>query len=189
MNSANLPPHLKINLEASTILFVDDNPMALEIMSSVFYGFGAKDRIKCTSLEEAKLILTGQRVDLMFLDAGFPDDGSYKFMNWLRREAPDPACFAPTIIISGHSTRSLVRKARDAGAHFVVAKPITTGVLLNRLAWIAHEQRPFVKHTIYAGPDRRWKNNGAPPGTEGRRQGEASEAADEAAPEQKAAAV
>src|SRR5262249_37505329 len=131
-------------------------------------------------------ILTGQRIDLLFIDAGFPDDGTFKFMSWLRREAPEPTCFAPTIIISGHSTRALVRKARDAGAHFVVAKPITTGILLNRLSWIAHEQRPFVKHKIYAGPDRRWKNNGAPPGTEGRRSGDkAAENADVA--EKKAA--
>ena len=139
--------------------------MALEILSSVFYGFGAKDRIKCTSLDEAKRMLTVAAHRSLVSRRGFPDDGSFKFMSWLRREAPDPACFAPTIIISGHSTRALVRKARDAGAHFVVAKPITTGVLLNRLAWIAHEQRPFVKHPIYAGPDRRWKNSGAPPGT------------------------
>ena len=185
MNAANLPDHLNINLASSTILFIDDNPMALEILSSVFYGFGAKDRIKCSSLEEAKEILLSQRIDLVFLDAGFPEDGSFKFMAWLRREAPDPTCFAPTIIISGHSTRALVRKARDSGSHFVVAKPITTGVLLNRLAWIAHEQRPFVKHKIYAGPDRRWKNNGAPPGTSGRRSNDAAQ--DDAVPQQKAA--
>ncbi|HVY83741.1 MAG TPA: response regulator [Caulobacterales bacterium] len=169
MNGANLPAHLRINLEASTILFVDDNMMALDILSAVFYGFGAKDRIKCTSLEEAKHLLQTRRIDLVFLDTGFPDDGWYTFMQWLRREAPDPACFAPVIIISGHSTRALVRKARDSGAHFTIAKPITTGVLLNRLAWIAHEQRPFVRNAIYAGPDRRWKNNGAPLGTTGRR--------------------
>ncbi len=169
MNGANLPAHLRINLATSTILFVDDNPMANEILSSIFYGFGAKDRIRCASLEEAKRILSKQRIDLMFIDAGYPHDGTFEFMNWLRRIAPDPACFTPTIIISGHSTRALVRKARDAGAHFVVAKPISVGVLLNRLAWIAHEQRPFVKHPIYAGPDRRWKNNGAPSGITGRR--------------------
>lgn len=169
MNSANLPSHLKINLEQSAVLLVDHNPMTLEIMSSVFHGFGCKDRIKCMNLEDARHILLAQRIDLIFLDSGFPDEGSFKFMQWLRREAPDPACFAPTIMISGHSTRALVRKARDSGAHFVVAKPITIGVILNRLAWIAHERRPFVKHEIYAGPDRRWKNNGAPPGAGGGR--------------------
>src|SRR5262245_48193295 len=169
MNSANLPSHLKINLESSTILVIDDNPMTLEIMSSVFYGFGAKDRVKCSDLEEAKRVMCTRQIDLVILDAGFPHEGSFKFMHWLRREAPDQVCFAPAILISGHSTRALVRRARDSGAHFVVAKPITIGVLLNRLAWIAHEKRPFVKHEIYAGPDRRWKNKGAPMGESGRR--------------------
>ncbi|MES1158377.1 MAG: response regulator [Terricaulis silvestris] len=187
MNGANLPAHLRINLEASTIMFVDDNPMALEILNSVFYGFGAKDRIKCSSLEEAKYMLTTRRVDLVFLDTGFPNDGWYTFMQWLRREAPDPTCFAPVIIVTGHSTRAMVRKARDAGAHFTIAKPITTGVLLNRLAWIAHEQRPFVRNAIYSGPDRRWKNNGAPPGEGGRRSGDAA-AEEEAVAEAKVSA-
>jgi CheY-like chemotaxis protein len=179
MNSANLPSHMRINLEASTILLVDANPMTLEVMSSVFYGLGAKDRIKCMNLADAKHILAAQRIDLVFLDSGFPDEGAFKFMHWLRREAPDPVCFAPVILVTGHSTRSLVRKARDSGAHFVVAKPITIGVLLNRLAWIAHEKRPFVKHEIYAGPDRRWKDKGAPIGESGRRAGDPE-------PEQKA---
>lgn len=182
MNSANLPSHLKINLESSTILLIDDNPMTLEVMSSVFYGFGAKDRIKCQDVADARHILTSQRIDLLCIDSGFPNGASFEFMRWLRRDAPEPACFCPAIMISGHSTRALVRKARDSGAHFVVAKPITIGVLLNRLAWIAHEQRPFVKHEIYAGPDRRWKNNGAPPGSDGRR------ADDPAGEQQKASA-
>ncbi len=169
MSNAHLPAHMKINLETSTVLLVDDNQMSLEILSSVFYGFGARDRLKCADLTEAKAILTQQHVDLLVIDSGFPDEGSFKFMHWLRREAADPVCFTPTIIISGHSTRASVRKARDSGGHFVVAKPITAGVLLNRIAWIAHEKRPFVTHDIYAGPDRRWKNSGLPPGTVERR--------------------
>ncbi|MEJ0058814.1 MAG: response regulator [Terricaulis sp.] len=123
MSSANLPSHLKINLQSSTILIVDDNAMSLEILSSVFYGFGAKERMKCADLDEAKRLLLAHHIDLMILDSGFPDDGSFKFMHWVRRESPDPICFVPTIIISGHSTRALVRKARDSGGHFVVAKP------------------------------------------------------------------
>lgn len=180
MNSANLPAHLRINLEASTILLVDPNTLTLEVMSSVFYGLGAKDRIKCMRLDDAKQILAAQRVDLLFLDAGFPNGSAFEFMRWLRREAPEPTCYTPTILVTGHSTRSLVRKARDAGAHFVVAKPLTMGVLLNRVAWIAYEKRPFVKHDIYAGPDRRWKNKGAPIGESSKR------ATDPTEPEKKA---
>jgi DNA-binding response OmpR family regulator len=174
MSSANLPSHLKINLSTTTVLIIDDNLMSLEILSSVLYGFGAKERMKCPDLEDAKRTLLAYQIDLIILDSGYPDESSFKFMHWLRREAPDPICFVPTIIISGHSTRALVRKARDSGAHFVIAKPITAGVLLNRVAWLAHEKRPFVKHEIFSGPDRRWKNAGVPPGTSGRRDGDLS---------------
>lgn len=167
--SANLPPGMKINLESSTVLVVDENQMSLEILTSVFYGFGAKERLRTQDLEEAKRLIMGQPVDMLVLDAGFPDGAAFQFMHWLRHEAPEPICFVPTVIVTGHSTRSVVKRARDCGAHFVVSKPITAGVLLNRLAWIAHEKRPFVKHEIYSGPDRRWKNTGVPPGTEGRR--------------------
>ncbi|MDX2274011.1 MAG: response regulator [Hyphomonadaceae bacterium] len=179
MNSASLPSHLRINLEASVVLLIDSNPMTLEVMSAVFYGFGAKNRIKCMDLLEARHILAAQRIDLIFIDANFPNEGAFDFMRWLRREAPEPACFAPTILLTGHTTRSIVRKARDSGAHAVVAKPVTTGILLNRLAWIAHERRPFVNTEIYAGPDRRWKNEGAPIGENGRRANDPDEQAAE----------
>lgn len=169
MSGANLPSHMKINLESSTILLVDDNQMSLDIMSSVFYGFGARDRMMADNLDDARRMLTGRYIDLMVIDSGFPDEAAFRFMAWLRHEAPDPVCFTPTIMVTGHSTRALVRRARDSGAHFVIAKPITPGVLLNRVAWIAHEKRPFVKNAIYSGPDRRWKNAGIPPGAEGRR--------------------
>jgi len=169
MSSANLPSHMKINLESSVILLVDDNHLSLDIMSSVFYGFGARDRQTADNLDDARRILSTQHVDLMVIDSGFPDEGTFQFMSWLRQEAPDPICFTPTIMVTGYSTVSLVRRSRDCGAHFVIAKPLTAGVLLNRVAWIAHEKRPFVKNTIYSGPDRRWKNAGVPPGTEGRR--------------------
>ena len=51
--AANLPAQLKIDLEASTILFVDANVLSLEVLSSVFYGFGARERVKATSIEAA----------------------------------------------------------------------------------------------------------------------------------------
>ena len=172
--SASLPAHMKINLESSTVLIVDENQMSQEILASVFYGFGTKERLRTDDIEEAKRLIVSLPIDLLVLDAGFANEASFDFMHWLRQLCPDPQCFVPTIIVAGHSTRATIKRARDSGAHFVVAKPITAGVLLNRLAWIAHEKRPFVKHEIYAGPDRRWRNAGVPPGTAGRRAGDLS---------------
>ena len=60
--------------------------------------------------------------------------------------------------------------ARDVGANFVVAKPLSAAVLLQRVLWVGRDRRPFVNAENYVGPDRRFKFEGPPPGTEGRRE-------------------
>jgi hypothetical protein len=73
-----------------------------------------------------------------------------------------------------------VNRARDCGAHFIMTKPLTPIAVLERVLWIAREGRRFIECDTYTGPDRRFKNEGVPPGVEGRRrddlQGEIGEA-------------
>ena len=54
-------------------------------------------------------------------------------------------------------------------ANFTVAKPITPKVLLERIFWVAREERAFIECDSYVGPDRRFKYEGPPIGMEGRR--------------------
>jgi hypothetical protein len=42
-------------------------------------------------------------------------------------------------------------------------------ILVQRIHWVARESRPFIVAPGYVGPDRRFKNSGPPPGTNGRR--------------------
>jgi hypothetical protein len=58
---------------------------------------------------------------------------------------------------------------RDSGANFIVSKPLSAAVLLERLLWLSRETRPFVETSTYAGPDRRWRDAPLPAGVEGRR--------------------
>jgi hypothetical protein len=81
---------------------------------------------------------------------------------------------APMMLISGHTVQSSITKARDCGANFVVAKPITPKVTFDRVMWLAREERQFVVTPTYAGPDRRHKTFGPPPGTKGRRHDDVS---------------
>jgi len=78
------------------------------------------------------------------------------------------------IMLTGHAAPSNVHKSRDCGASFVVAKPITPGVLLQRILWLASDEREFVKSESYVGPDRRVRNFGPPLGVPGRRAGDLS---------------
>ncbi|MBA4805699.1 MAG: response regulator [Brevundimonas sp.] len=168
------PPPARINLQHSSVLLVDDNPRSLDLLSSIFHGFGIKEQIKCESAVAAVELLRRRMVDLILVDCSMPEMDGYDLTRWLRREAPPPLRYTPVIMLTGHAARSSVHKSRDCGASFVVAKPLTPAVLLKRILWLGGDERPFVESADYVGPDRRVRNYGPPPGQPGRREGDLS---------------
>ena len=166
--------HDRVNLEQSTVLLIDDNPQALDMLSSVFQGFGVKEQIKCTSATEGVRVIQTRAVDLIVIDCADPEMDSYAFARWLRRETPAPLRFIPIILLTGHASQSKVREGRDCGVSFVVTKPLTPAVLLKRILWLAGDEREFVECATYVGPDRRVRNFGPPLGVAGRRKDDLS---------------
>lgn len=167
-------PASRVNLEQATVLLIDDNPQALAILSSIVQGFGVNEQIHCGSAIEASEIVKRRMVDLILVDCAMPEMDGYDFVRWLRRETPRPTCLTPVIMLTGHAAPSKVHKSRDCGASFVVAKPLTPGILLQRILWLASDEREFVDAPTYVGPDRRVRNFGPPLGTQGKRAGDLS---------------
>jgi DNA-binding response OmpR family regulator len=108
-------------------------------------------------------------VDFLLVDSNLDEDSGYALVRWLRRSSLDPNRFAPVILTSSHTPVSEIASARDCGANFVVAKPLSPSVLMQRMLWIAKGGRQFVEAQSYVGPDRRFKFDGVPEGTKGRR--------------------
>ena len=50
-----LDPNIRINLDRSVVLLVDDNPQALEALSAMVRGFGVRKQFKCGSGAEARM--------------------------------------------------------------------------------------------------------------------------------------
>lgn len=164
----------RVNLEQATVLLIDDNPQARDILSSVVQGFGVREQIRCESAIEATKVIRHRQVDLILVDCAMPEMDGYDFIRWLRRETPKPTCLTPVIMLTGHAASSHVCKSRDCGASFVVTKPLTPKVLLQRILWLAGDEREFVQCETYVGPDRRVRNFGPPLGMAGRREGDLS---------------
>ena len=164
----------KVNLENSSVLLIDDNQQALDMLSSVVVGFGVREQVKCSSATEAVKLLQKRPFDLIMIDCSDPEMDSYAFTRWLRRETPAPLRYTPVIMLTGHASQAKVQEGRNCGVSFVVVKPITPGVLLKRVIWLAQDQREFIECETYAGPDRRVRNFGPPLGERGRRKGDLS---------------
>ena len=159
-----LDPKIRINLDRSVVLLVEQNSQAMDALTAMLRGFGVRKQFKATSGAEAMHVVKTQELDLIVADAAMPDMDGYDFVRWLRREAPDISKFTPVIMLAGHAARSMVEKSRDSGANFVVSKPFTPEVLLQRVFWVAKDERQMVVAEGYVGPDRRFKNMGPPLG-------------------------
>ena len=161
----------KLDLRKASILLLEPNVQNMTVLVQVLLGFGAKTFHRCETGEQAKVLVQGTAVDLMIIEGqtaeGEPD--GFDFVHWLRRSELEPAAYAPVIITCAHTSLANVTRARDCGAHFIVAKPLVPTVLFERIIWVARVNRPFVDAGVYVGPDRRFKNLGPPVGTDGRR--------------------
>jgi DNA-binding response OmpR family regulator len=170
-------PKGRINLEKAVVLLLSP-PTGMELLVRVFHGFGVRQPHRAHDAQMAMDVCRETPLDLIICDGSLPGGEAYDFIANLRRSDLEPNRYTPVMVIQGHTPADQIIKARDCGANFVVAKPITPRLLLERVLWIASEQRPFIELDTYVGPDRRFQNNGPPggPGT-GRRRSDKVEAA------------
>ena len=174
---AEFHPQARVNLEKAVVLLLDDKSEGMNILVQIVTAFGVRDFHRCHNVDEAKALSEISALDLILVNANMNSQSGHEFISWLRRSKLEPNAFTPAILISGHTRRSMVQKARDCGANFVLAKPVSPAVMLERIIWIASEKRPFVDCASYVGPDRRFHDLGPPVGTVGRRYDDPPEAA------------
>jgi DNA-binding response OmpR family regulator len=159
----------RVNLSTAEVLLACGDPEGLNIMAEMFAGFGVHTPRRCLTGIEARTSIQERVLNLVVVDSALQDQTGYDFIHWLRRCDIAPNCYAPVILITGHTKPSQIFKGRDAGASFVVRKPVAPLVMMQRIIWLLNDQRKFVTSPGYCGPDRRVKAIGPPVGTKGRR--------------------
>ena len=155
-----------INLTGAVTMVVDDSSFSAEITTGALSGFGIRTRYSCKSAVEAMEVLNESEIDLLVVDCEMPGMDGFELVQWLRRSGP-PNAFVPVIMTAAHIRRSMVHKARNCGANYIVTKPFSAASLLERIVWVARDNRPFLEVGDYFGPDRRFRQS-EPPGAERR---------------------
>ncbi len=161
----------KFNLSSAVVMVVDRSTHSSDVIVQILSGFGVHKILRCQTAKRAMEIFSVNAVDLILIDPELEDEDGLEFIRDIRRSKSESR-FVPIILISGHAKISSIKRARDCGANFFIAKPLTPAVVLQRIHWVASDKRQFidVADGSYAGPDRRFKFEGPPPGSEGRRE-------------------
>jgi len=178
---SGVDPNAIFNLSKARALLIDKSQHSLDVLWQILKGLGLSNMTRSDSVDDADKQLRLNAYDIIIIDPALEGGAGYELISRLRHSAGKNA-HVPVVLTTGHVRAADVAKGRDTGANFVVIKPITPNVLLQRILWIGRDKRPFVEAGNYVGPDRRFKFDGPPQGSDGRRQsdltqplGEASE--------------
>lgn len=143
------------NFSGAVTMVVDDSPFSRELTAEALRGFGVQIRYACSSAEEAMDIIRDHAIDLLLVDCEMPGMDGCDMVSWVRNSGLEPNAYVPIIMTAGHVRRSKVGAVRDCGANYLITKPFSAASLLERLVWVARDNRPFLEAGDYKGPDRR----------------------------------
>ena len=130
---------------------------SLDLVTAILMGFGINKAVKCLSAAEARDLLLVRVFDLIIVDCEMPDEDGYGLVRHIRSDPQAPNFTVPVLMMSAVTPRSKVEAARDDGANFTIAKPVSPKTLLERMLWIAQSSRMFISDPGYCGPDRRFR--------------------------------
>jgi DNA-binding response OmpR family regulator len=124
----------------ATVVIIDNNAIFQKVLAGILSGLGFRKVRRFESLKEGIEEIKSCTVDLVFIDPQPFGAEAYDFVRWLRSEQLKQSSRAPVIIVSGHTPIRQVTASRQCGADYIIAKPFSTAVVLDRLLWVAEQE-------------------------------------------------
>lgn len=143
------------DLSKLSFLVVDDNVHMLKIVRTILSGFGVEKVFDALNGQDALEILRHESIDIAILDYHMEGMNGLDLIKYMRDEQRMDNPYIPIIMLSAYSERSRVLEARDHGATEFCAKPITAADLFRKIGAVIDRARPFVRTSVFFGPDRR----------------------------------
>ena len=146
---------MSTGFQSLNVLLVEDNKSMRAIMSTILNGIGIREIRETSDAQVARKLIEENVFDLALIDFHMEGVNGVELTRYMRRSPKSLNPYVPIIMVTGHSERSRVMEARDAGITEFAAKPVTAKTLLARLEAVIFHPRPFVQCKAYFGPDRR----------------------------------
>src|SRR5690242_10902865 len=112
------------DLRQLKIMAVDDNRHMNQLLAAILRGLGVKYFEAYGSAAKAYAAIGDFQPDIVFLDWDMPTVDGAAFTRMIRREPASPNHFLPIVVVSAFGDREHVTRARDAGVHEFLVKPI-----------------------------------------------------------------
>ncbi len=137
------------------ILLVDDNANMRSIMTTMLKSVGVGRISEAENRNQALELAHIHGIDIAIVDFRMEPVDGVALTRILRDENLSPNPYLPIIMMTGHSERSRVTEARDAGVTEFVTKPVIINDLMKKIEAVILKPRAFVRSETFFGPDRR----------------------------------
>ncbi len=123
------------SLAGLSVLVVDDDRDARELLSRVLEHFGAEVQLAASAAEGLQ-VLRSARPDVLVSDIGMPDVDGYELIRRVR-DLEDGVARTPAIALTAFARAEDRERALEAGYQVHVAKPVDPGRLVAAVASLA----------------------------------------------------
>jgi two-component system, chemotaxis family, chemotaxis protein CheY len=166
---------IRIEFHRLRFLVVDDNQHMRRIVRQLLHGFGSREIYEAEDGASGLEAFNGHNPDIVITDWAMPILDGLELTQMIRKPDANANPYVPIIMLSGHSEKSRVMQARDAGVTEFLAKPIAAKALYERVLSVVLNPRPFIRTASFFGPDRRRNVNPNYSGPERRNGSEGAE--------------
>ncbi|MGV3634688.1 MAG: response regulator [Pseudorhodoplanes sp.] len=163
----------RIDFNRLRFVVVDDNAHMRRIVRTLLHGFGAREVVEAEDGAAGLEAYNSNIPDIVITDWAMPIFDGIELTQMIRQPGVNANPYVPIIMLTGHSEKSRVVAARDAGVTEFLVKPLSARGLYERIVSVVVSPRPFVRTKTYFGPDRRRSSNPGYSGPERRRGGKA----------------
>jgi CheY-like chemotaxis protein len=126
------PPALAVRATAGDVLYIEDNPVNLDLVETILAELRPGLGLRTASAGEAGARLAHERrPDLLLLDLNLPDISGEEVMRRLRARAQTGD--VPVIVLSADSTSRNINRLLEAGADAYLTKPVNVPQFLDVL--------------------------------------------------------
>lgn len=146
---------MRVAYDKIRFLIVDDNAFSRRIVRTALYSFGARDVFESYDGQSGFSDFKEVAPDIVLVDWEMPILDGIGLIKLIRDPIESTNPFVSIIMISGHTERTRVAMARDAGVTEFLAKPISPQSLYDRVHAVVALPRKFISTKDFFGPDRR----------------------------------
>ncbi len=130
-----------LSIESLDIVIVDDSKSVLTMIRSMISSMKVA-RVRSYDRGDAALhAIMHEPPNVIITDLNMAPMSGLQLLSLIRRGTMEPLSFIPVIVITAYATEQRVAKLFETGAHHVLAKPMSSAALQQRLRSLCSDKR------------------------------------------------